>query len=141
MNLKLINFMSMNFVNKKISYFSPLRCFLVLFSAFYAFWCLWNLIVKKKKKFKTGLITSIIILLRCSAYHQEIYSRAPMQKCYATFFEIAFPYGSPSVKLLHICRTLFWIEALGDCFWKELACTSKLYVLPSQTKMNKLEHR
>ena len=30
MNFKLINLMSMNFVNKQISYFFPLRCFLNL---------------------------------------------------------------------------------------------------------------
>ena len=30
MNFKLINLMSMNFVNKQISYFFPLRCFLSL---------------------------------------------------------------------------------------------------------------
>ena len=30
MNFKLINFMSINFVNKQISYFFPLRCFLNL---------------------------------------------------------------------------------------------------------------
>ena len=30
MNFKLINFMSTNFVNKQISYFFPLRCFLNL---------------------------------------------------------------------------------------------------------------
>ena len=29
-NFKLINLMSMNFINKQISYFFPLRCFLVL---------------------------------------------------------------------------------------------------------------
>ena len=33
-NFKLINFMSMNFVNKQISYFFPLRCFLMFFSAY-----------------------------------------------------------------------------------------------------------
>ena len=37
MNFKLINLMSMNFVNKQISYFFPLRCFLILFGAFGAF--------------------------------------------------------------------------------------------------------
>ena len=34
MNFKVINFMSINFVNKQISYFFPLRCFLILFSAY-----------------------------------------------------------------------------------------------------------
>ena len=34
MNFKLINFMSMNLVNKQISYFFPLRCFLMLFGAY-----------------------------------------------------------------------------------------------------------
>ena len=34
MNFKLINFMSMNFVNKQTSYVFPLRCFLMLFSAY-----------------------------------------------------------------------------------------------------------
>ena len=34
MNFKLINPMPMNFVNKQISYFFPLRCFLMLFDAY-----------------------------------------------------------------------------------------------------------
>ena len=98
-NFKLINFMSMNFVNKQISYFFSFRCFLMLFSAFWcflvlmkfhlkkvtffqlgsfeyllvvfsAFWCFLCFFVlvksyrkKKNRKFKTVLITSIIILL------------------------------------------------------------------------------
>ena len=33
-NFKLINFMLINFVNKQISYFFPLRCFLMFFSAY-----------------------------------------------------------------------------------------------------------
>ena len=37
---------------------------LVLFRVFYAFLYLWNLIVEKNKKFKTGLITSYILLLQ-----------------------------------------------------------------------------
>ena len=34
MNFKLINLISMNFVYKQISYVSPLRCILMLFSAY-----------------------------------------------------------------------------------------------------------
>ena len=33
-NFKLINFMSMNFINEQISYFFPLRCFLVPFGTY-----------------------------------------------------------------------------------------------------------
>ena len=78
--------------NKRISYFFPLRCFLSAFLIFvplfafcafarlyfcvfwcflcflcsWRFWCFWcvqNLFVKKKKEFKTALITSFILLL------------------------------------------------------------------------------
>ena len=47
-----------------------------------------------------------VLLKRSSSNPQQIYSIAPMQKCYVTFFEIAFPDGYPPVNLLHICRTL-----------------------------------
>ena len=57
-------------------------------------------------------------LKRCSATPQQIYSRAPMQKCCANFFEITFLYGCPPVNLLHICKTHFWREARRDSFWK-----------------------
>ena len=70
MNFKLINLMSMNFVNKQISYFFPLRCFLILFGAFGAFQCFLCFFVlvksyrkKKNKNFKTDLMTSFILLL------------------------------------------------------------------------------
>ena len=50
--------------------FSAFLCFFVFFCAFLcffvlfcAFLCLWNLIIKKNKKFKTVLITSTILLL------------------------------------------------------------------------------
>ena len=75
-NFKLMNFMLMNFVNKQISYFFPLRCFLILFGAFWCFLvlfctflCFLVLFVlvksyrKKNKKFKTVMNTLIIILL------------------------------------------------------------------------------
>ena len=48
MNFKLINLMSMNFVNKQISYFFPLRCFLILCSAFLYFFVLVKSYRKKK---------------------------------------------------------------------------------------------
>ena len=48
-----------------------------------------------------------VLLNRCSANLQQIYSRAPMQKRYATFFEITFPYGSSPINLLHTCRHTF----------------------------------
>ena len=48
-NFKLINFMLMNFVNKQISYFFPLRCFLILFDAFWCFFVLVKSYRKKKK--------------------------------------------------------------------------------------------
>ena len=62
MTLKLINLMLMNFklINLK------LVVFLVLFGAFCAFQCFFVLVKsdrKKKKKFKTGLMTSFILLL------------------------------------------------------------------------------
>ena len=71
MNFKLINLMSMNFklINLKLVVF---LYFLVLFSALYsfcAFLYLWNLIVKKNKKFKTGLMTSFILLLKLAYYN------------------------------------------------------------------------
>ena len=37
----------------------------------------------------------------------QIYSRAPIQMCHATVFEITFPYGPPPVNLLHIFRAHF----------------------------------
>ena len=43
-NFKLINFVSMNLVNKQISYFFPLRCFLMLF------WCFFVLVKSYHKK-------------------------------------------------------------------------------------------
>ena len=76
MNLKLMNLMSMNLklINLKLVVFlyflvlfGVFWCFLVLFGAFLY---LWNLIVKKIKKFKTGLMTSFILLL----INTEIYS-------------------------------------------------------------------
>ena len=65
MNFKLINLMPMNFklINLKLVVF---LYFFGLFSALYsfcAFLYLWNLIIKKDKKFKTDLITSFILLL------------------------------------------------------------------------------
>ena len=39
---ELINLMSMNFVNKKISYFFPLRCFLMLLGVFCCFLVLFS---------------------------------------------------------------------------------------------------
>ena len=38
----------------------------VLFGAFWCFWCVQNPFVKKKKRFKTSLITSFILLLNLS---------------------------------------------------------------------------
>ena len=35
----------------------------MLFGAFGAFWCVWNLLVKKNKEFKTALVTSFTLLL------------------------------------------------------------------------------
>ena len=49
-NFELINFVSMNFLNKPISYFFPLRCFLMLFGAFECFFVLVKFYRKKKKK-------------------------------------------------------------------------------------------
>ena len=49
MDFKLINLMSMNFVNKQVSYFFPLRCFLMLFGAFWYFLVLVKSYRKKNK--------------------------------------------------------------------------------------------
>ena len=73
-----------------------------------------------------------VLLKRCSANPQQIYNRASMEKCYATFSEITTAYGSPPVNLLHICMTHLWREAIGDYFW--VHCQ---YCL--QMKMNKLD--
>ena len=87
----------MNFVNKQISYFFPFRCFLMLFSTyeillvksyffhldiflcflvfFSAFWCFFVLVKsyrKKNKKFKTGLMTSSIILLSWKYTNRQV---------------------------------------------------------------------
>ena len=70
-NFELINFVSMNFLNKPISYFFPLRCFLMLFGAFECFFVLVKFYrkKKKKKKFTTGLMTSFILLLKLVYYN------------------------------------------------------------------------
>ena len=51
-----------NIYGEKSHLFAYLRFF--CFWCFVRFWCLRNLFVKKKKEFKTALITSFILLLR-----------------------------------------------------------------------------
>ena len=69
-NFELINFVSMNFLNKPISYFFPLRCFLMLFGAFECFFVLVKFYRKKKKKnFTTGLMTTFILLIKLVYYN------------------------------------------------------------------------
>ena len=65
------------------------------------------LIARKQMIQKTEAGPRDVLLKRFSANPQQIYSRALMQKCYVTFFETTFPYGSPPVNLLDICMTYF----------------------------------
>ena len=70
---------------------------------------------------KTNDINTEPVPQRCSSKKVFCKSSAnlqysTMQKCWAKFFEITFPYGSPPVHLLHTCRAHFWIEAMGATF-------------------------
>ena len=83
-----------NNANKRISDFFPLRCFLstknaafFIFAclyAFCAFCCLWNLPIKKYKKFKTVLITSFTLLLTISVLFMVVrnYGKVYIWKCW-----------------------------------------------------------
>ena len=53
----------------------------------------------KTNDINTEPVPSGVLLKRCSANPQQIYSRAPVQKCYATFLKLHFRMGL----LLHIC--------------------------------------
>ena len=64
-------------------YFLCFWCFLVLFGTFWCFWCflcVQNLSIKKKK-FKTALITSFILLLNLSYCRHEFFN-------YHNFFQL-----------------------------------------------------
>ena len=62
--LKLLFFIETFFVNKQISYFFPLQSFLMFFGAFWCFFVHVNYYRKRNRKFKTGLMTSFILLLK-----------------------------------------------------------------------------
>ena len=74
-----------------------------------------------------------VLLKRCSANPQQMYSRAPMQMYYTTFFGITFPYGSFPVNLLHICRTHFeeklWGTASENNSFVQVNCKYWLHKL------------
>ena len=56
---------------------------MVLFGALYSFWAflyLWNLIIKKNKKFKTDLLTSFILLLCTINENHMMYGSWDMER-------------------------------------------------------------
>ena len=84
---------------KKVTY--SLICVSVLFPgrlcAFWCFWCVQNIFVKKHKEFKTALLTSFTLLLKLSYYKQEF------------FITIFFNYQSFSIITIFFnYHNLFW---------------------------------
>ena len=87
--------------------------------------CLWHLC--KKYKFQITKIRSslrkVFFSKRRSANMQQIYRRAPMQKCYFNnFWNSTLVHGCSPVKLLYICRTTF---AYGEIFIKNKVTNHK----------------
>ena len=65
--------------------FGAFQCFLCFFVLFGEFWCVQNLFVKKKKEFKTALITSFILLLVLDIDDKQEFSK-PRKFAFIPFF-------------------------------------------------------